>query len=169
MPSVIVSTSDRPDLVEITARWRWEAFIREAEPFEAVLKRAERTAALGLPIPRTLVLLMDGEPVGTASLTAHDLEERPDLTPWLAGVFVVPHARGRGHVSRLVAAVEDEARQASVATLWLYTNTAERIYARIGWRTVETVMHNGKPFALMRRDLWRGIASDHATRRSAPR
>lgn len=153
MPPSIASTSDRPDLVEVTARWRWEAFIHDTEPFEDVLKRAQRTSSMGLTIPRTLVLLVDDEPVGTASLTAHDLEERPDLTPWLAGVFVAPHARGRGYAAQLVAAVEGEARKASISTLWLYTNMAERIYARVGWRTVETVLHHGKPFALMRRDL----------------
>jgi GNAT superfamily N-acetyltransferase len=104
-------------------------------------------------MPRTLVLLADDEPVGTASLTAHDLDERPDLTPWLAGVFVVPHARRKGHAARLVAAIEQEAGAASIWTLWLYTNTAESIYARAGWQTVETVQHNGKPFALMRRHI----------------
>lgn len=155
MPMSIVSTTDRPDLVEITARWRWDAFFRDAEPFEDVLKRAKRTSALACPIPRTLVLLVNDEPVGTASLTAQDLDERPDLTPWLAGVFVVPHARGQGFAGQLVAAIEQEARQASTSTLWLYTNTAERIYARAGWRTVEIVQHDGKPFALMRRDLFR--------------
>jgi GNAT superfamily N-acetyltransferase len=98
-------------------------------------------------------LLVDDEPVGTASLTAHDLDERPDLTPWLAGMFVVPHARGRGYAAQLITAVEQEACKASISTLWLYTNTAERVYARAEWRTVETVQHNGKPFALMRRDL----------------
>jgi N-acetylglutamate synthase-like GNAT family acetyltransferase len=71
----------------------------------------------------------------------------------LAGVFVAPHVRGRGYARRLVAAVEEEARTGQISTLWLYTNTAERVYARVGWRTVETVLHNGKPFALMRRDL----------------
>lgn len=156
MLTSIVSTSDRPDLVPVTARWRWEAFFRDAgKPFDPVLEAAERTAASAAPVPRTLVLLVDDEPVGTASLTAHDLDERPDLTPWLAGVFVAPHARGRGHAARLIAAVEREARAASISTLWLYTNTAERIYARAGWRTVETVQHGGKPFALMRRDLSR--------------
>jgi GNAT superfamily N-acetyltransferase len=108
---------------------------------------------MGLTIPRTLVLLVDDKPVGTASLTAHDLEERPDLTPWLAGMFVAPMARGQGHAAQLIAAVEDEARKASSPCLWLYTNTAERIYARAGWRTIETVLHTSKPFALMRRDL----------------
>jgi hypothetical protein len=50
-------------------------------------------------MPRTFILLADGEPVGTASLAAHDLDERPDLTPWLAGVFVDPHTRGQGYAA----------------------------------------------------------------------
>lgn len=134
-------------------RWRWEEWSRGKEPFENALSRAQRATAAGLKIPQTFVLLVDDEPVGTASLTAQDLDERPDLTPWLAGVFVAPHARGHGYAPMLVAAVEEEARRQSISTLWLYTNTAERIYARVGWRTVEAVMHNDKPYALMRRDL----------------
>jgi N-acetylglutamate synthase-like GNAT family acetyltransferase len=153
MRTSIVSTSDRPDLVEVTARWRWEAFFRDAEPFEAVLQGARRTSALGRTIPRTLVLLANGEPVGTASLAAQDLEERPDLTPWLPCVVVARHARGLGYASRLVAGVEEVAREAAISTLWLYTNTAERFYVRAGWRTVETVQQAGKPFALMCREL----------------
>jgi GNAT superfamily N-acetyltransferase len=158
VPISIVSTADRPDLVEVTARWRWEAFFRHSEPFEAILKAAQQTsaqqnAAIGRTMPRTFVLLVDDEPVGTASLVAHDLDERPDLTPWLAGVFVAPHARRQGYAVQLVRAVEQEARKASVSTLWLYTNTAERIYARAGWQTVEIVQHDGKSFSLMRRDL----------------
>ncbi len=154
MRTAIVSTSERPDLVLVTARWRWEAFFRESgRPFDDVLAAAQRTVATTELMPRTFVLLADGDPVGTASLTAHDLDERPDLSPWLAGVFVVPHARGQGYVGQLIAAVEQAARAGSIATLWLHTNTAERIYVRAGWRTVETVQRNGRPFALMRRDL----------------
>ena len=93
------------------------------------------------------------EPVGTATLAEQDLEERLDLTPWLAAVYVEPHARRRGYAGHLIAAVEREARSGSISTLWLYTNTAERIYARAGWQTVETVEHRGRPYALMRRDL----------------
>ncbi len=153
MPILIVTTSVRPDLVQVTARWRWEAFFRDTDPFEDILEAARQTAALARPIPRTFVLLVDGEPVGTASLTAHDLDERPELTPWLAGLFVAPHARGRGYAAQLIAAVEQQARATSVPTLWLYTNTAERIYASIGWQAVETIQHKCNRFALMRRDL----------------
>jgi GNAT superfamily N-acetyltransferase len=153
MPTSVVSAIDRPDLVEVTVRWRWEEWLRGKEPFEDALERAQRATAMRLKIPQTFVLLVDNEPMGTASITAHDLEERPDLTPWLAGVFVVPDARGRGYAALLVAAVEEEARKAAISALWLYTNRAERIYARAGWQTVETVLHDNKPFALMHRDL----------------
>jgi GNAT superfamily N-acetyltransferase len=153
MQTSVVSTSDRPDLVPTVAHWLWDAFWNsDGYSLEHTLA-AVRESVTARPMPRTLILLANGEPVGTASLAAHDLDERPDLTPWLAGVFVVPHARGRGHAGRLISAVEKEARTASIPTLWLYTNTAERIYARAGWQTVETVQHGGKPVALMRREL----------------
>lgn len=153
MPISVVSAIDRPDLAEVTVRWRREEWLRGKEPFESALKRAQTATAKRLQIPQTFVLLVDNEPMGTASLTAHDLEERPHLTPWLAGVYVVPRARGRGYAAQLVAAVEDAAREAAIPMLWLYTNTAERIYTRIGWRTAEIVFHDGKPYVVMRRDL----------------
>lgn len=151
---IIVPVADRPDLVPVVARWLWEAFWQ----YDGYAPE-QTTVAIGAAVarrgpPQTFVLLVDGEPVGTASLAARDLDERPDLTPWLAGVFVVPEARGRGHAPRLVATVEAACRNASIPTVWLYTNTAERLYARLGWRTVETVPRDGKPpVALMRRDL----------------
>lgn len=150
----IVAIADRPDLVPVVARWRWDEFGR---PAGRTLEQTEaRVAASISPSgpPQAFVLLVDGDPVGTASLTATDLEERSDLTPWLASVFVVPDARGRGHAARLVAAVEAAARAAGIPTLWLYTNTAERTYAQIGWEAVETVERDGKdPVTLMRRAL----------------
>lgn len=148
----VVTTADRPDLAALTARWRWEAFFRDlGRPLDDILADAQKTAAAAQLMPRTFVLLIEGEPVGTASLVAHDLEARPDLTPWLAGVFVVPHARGRGYAARLVAAVEQAAAAAGIPMIWLYTSKAERIYARVGWETIETVQHNGRAVALMRR------------------
>ena len=73
MLTSIVSTSDRPDLVPVTVRWRWEAFFHDTgRAFGDVLEGAKRTAATASLMPRTLVLLANGEPVGTASLMAHD-------------------------------------------------------------------------------------------------
>src|ERR1700722_3884575 len=149
----VVSTFDRPDLVPLVAGWLWDGFWRAGGHSLADTLEAVKESVTARPMPRTFILLVGGRPVGTASLVRHDLDDRPDLTPWLAGVFVAPHVRGRGYAAHLIAAVEQAARTGAIPTLWLYTNTAERIYARAGWRTVDTIQHDGRKFALMRQDL----------------
>lgn len=152
----IVTTAERPDLAPVVAAWLWESFARaRGRSFEETLE-AVQASVMASSMPRTFVLLVDDRPVGTASLAEQDLEERPDLTPWLADVFVEPESRGRGLAADLIAAVENECRKMAIPTLWLYTRTAENVYARAGWRTVAAVAHNAKSYALMRRDLQTG-------------
>ena len=149
----IVRTSERPDLIPTVAAWVWEAFWgRDGYTLEHV-EGVYRSFTAEVGPQQAFVLLIDERPVGVASLVFGDLEERPDLSPWLAGVFVAPEARGRGHVAGLIRAVEDAARAGGVPILWLYTSSAERIYARAGWRTVEAIEHNGRPAVLMQRAL----------------
>jgi len=151
---MIVTIADRPDLVAIVADWLWHAFWRDdgytLEQTTAVV--AASTARSGPP--QTFVLLEDAIPVATASFTAVDLDERPDLTPWLAGVFVALDARRRGHASALIAAVEAAGRRAGFPRIWLYTDTAARSYERLGWKPVETILRPGRrPVTLMQRSL----------------
>ena len=87
------------------------------------------------------------------TLARNDLDERPTLTPWLAGVCVIPARRGKGYIYHLLEAFDAACRQASVKTAWLFTNTAEHVYLRAGWRAVEIVERPGKlPVTLMSRD-----------------
>ena len=153
-----MTTAERPELLPPVARWLHEAFYREGGyTYEGTLADISRpTAAIGPP--QYFVLLRDDVAIGTATLDEADLKERPELTPWLANVFVVPEARGHGHVHMLIGAVEAACRTADVATLWLHTNTAERVYARGGWVAVERVTRADKPLVtLMRRDLQCGV------------
>ncbi|MEI9926215.1 MAG: GNAT family N-acetyltransferase [Bradyrhizobium sp.] len=54
------------------------------------------------PIPLALVA-HDGDAfLGTASVIPSDLAERPQLTPWIAAVWVEPQARRHGTGSALV-------------------------------------------------------------------
>lgn len=150
----VTTIARRLDLVPTVADWLWREWWRRTgrtlEEAEAVY--AACRAEVGAP--QTLVLLSGGTPIGTATLARHDLEERPDLTPWLAGVFVVPEARGRGHVGHLLTAFDEACRAASIKTAWLYTNTAVLLYLQAGWRVAEVIQRSGKlPTTLMRRDF----------------
>ncbi len=147
----IVTLTGRPELLPVVAGWLWEEFLR----WDGYTLEQTRDILAGLSVPfRCLVLLEDGAPAATASLAAEDLDERPQLSPWLAGVYVVPEARGRGLARALVSAVEEAARSAGIGTLWLYTGRSAGLYARLGWHAAETVERAGKPaVTLMRRDL----------------
>jgi GNAT superfamily N-acetyltransferase len=148
----ILAVSDRPELAPLVAGWLVEAFHRQPGGMTV-----EAMTALILAPPQgpeeSFVLFEGDRPVGTASLAHDDLTSRPDLTPWLAGVFVLPDCRGRGHASALVRHVEGFARATSVAELWLYTRTAEPLYARLGWQRVGLEQDKGREVALMRRRL----------------
>jgi GNAT superfamily N-acetyltransferase len=151
MDPVIVSISERPELAPRVARWVVEAF-----GYPGSLSVQATTASLLAPHrgPEETFVLFDGDaPVGTASLAYDDLPSRPDLTPWLASVFVVPSARGKGYAAALVRHVEGFAMAASVRTLWLFTRTAEPLYAGLGWRRVGIEADRGQQVVLMRRDF----------------
>jgi GNAT superfamily N-acetyltransferase len=144
-----------PRFAEPVARWIWEEWGRKkGRQFERTLARvSSRTAHAGL---EQCFVLIDGEaPAGTASLVAEDADSRPDLSPWLASVFVDPASRGRGYGRVLVTAVESAAREAAIPTLWLFTDSAAGLYAALGWRDAGPLVENGKTYALMRRDLSR--------------
>ena len=153
MDTRIIGIADRPDLAPLLAGWLWEAFWRHDGHTLAEVEAVLAAGTIMRGPPQTFILLLDGVPSGTASLAAQDLDSRPDLTPWLAGVYVVPEARGQGLAQMLVGAVEDAARASGTRTLWLYTRRAERVYLRGGWQTVEYFQRHDAPHALMRREL----------------
>ncbi|QXM24130.1 GNAT family N-acetyltransferase [Elioraea tepida] len=88
-------------------------------------------------------------PVGTASLAAEDADSCPDLTPWLASVFVVPDRRGRGYGRVLVAAVECAARLGGFSMIWLFTDKAAGLCASLGWCPAGSVKDHGRRYLLI--------------------
>jgi predicted N-acetyltransferase YhbS len=147
----IVALADRPELAPAVAGWLLDEFRHALSPSHETL--VAKLLAQKAP-EATFVLFDDDEPVGTAGLVMNDLPSRPDLTPWLAGVLVRPEFRGRGYSPPLVKHVE-AAAAASAAVLWLYTWTADPLYARLGWERVglERDTDRNIEVVLMKRDL----------------
>lgn len=90
-------------------------------------------------IPLTLIAFLDGQPAGTASIFIHDLDTRPDLSPWLAAVYVAPPYRQQGIGSELVKAVESAAQKLQIVRLYLFTPDQEHFYTHLGWSVLERV------------------------------
>ncbi len=131
----------------------------DLNPGDTVEARARRLGDQGRgtePMPVTWVALSGGAPAGSASLVANDMETRPDLSPWLATVFVEPGQRGRGIGAALVDRVGGEALRLGFRELYLFTPDRAGWYARLGWTEMETVLYRGTRVTLMKRPLGNG-------------
>src|SRR4051794_37856390 len=131
-----VATSAQPDYVPQVVDWLREEFWHAGGP-----SREQQIATMLAQPDRseeTFVLLDDNVPVGTASLVNNDLPSRPELTPWLASVLVLPLSRGR--VQRTACPPCRGGRQLSATILWLYTWSAVSVYAKLGWQRVRNAL-----------------------------
>lgn len=155
MAQRIVPIAERLEWVPTIARWHWEEWghhdpAGSLQSWTAGL--AERTRANGIP---TTFVAVDGDlPIGSACLVEHDMSTRPDLSPWLAGVFVVPEQRRHGIGSALVEHATSAAFAFGAPALFLYTNGAERVYAKLGWHVREHAFYEGRNVTIMERP-WR--------------
>ena len=150
----IVTLADAPALLPTVARWHWDEW-GAGDPggslatwTEGLRRRAQRDRP-----PVTWLALRGEEPVGSIALLERDMATHPELSPWLATLFVVPGQRGRGVAGALVAHCEAAATALGFADLFLYTDAAEGYYARRGWSTLHREPYAGADKAVMAKKL----------------
>jgi GNAT superfamily N-acetyltransferase len=86
------------------------------------------------PIPLALVAHYSGTFLGTASVIASDLDERPELTPWVAAVWVEERARGQGIGGALVDAAAHACFTLGFPRAYLCARARMTgFYERLGW------------------------------------
>lgn len=126
--------ADHPDFIPTLAQWlhnEWGYLY----PGATLATRTERMKSLmnRERMPLAVTAFDASGPLGTASLVADDMESHPELTPWLASVFVGPEARRRGIGAMLVERIIEECRKLGFPRCYLWTGEEETFYAARGW------------------------------------
>ncbi|MBO9097314.1 MULTISPECIES: GNAT family N-acetyltransferase [unclassified Rhizobium] len=154
MTLTFVTTKERRDLLRTTGTWRWEEFFKGGDvTHEEMLTREVEGANVSGLMPTVLVMLEDEVPVAMSAICLDDLEGRPELNPWLAGVYVDTPHRGKGYGARMIAELEALASREGIARLSLYTPNSASFYAKYGWTMVETFEKSGKAYSIMQKHL----------------
>jgi predicted N-acetyltransferase YhbS len=135
--------ADHRSFIPTLARWH-HAQWHYLDVGKSAQQRADALQKHGRgQVPTTVVALSGGRPLGSASLIAHDMDTRMELSPWLASVYVAPEHRGRGIGSALVQRIVAQARALGFEHLYLFTPDKERFYARLGWSVLERTTYRG--------------------------
>jgi GNAT superfamily N-acetyltransferase len=140
---MISDLADHPSWLPVLARWHYDQWgpLTGADRLDGYVALLTKTAS-SKAIPSVLVAISEGDLLGSASLVASDLPLCPELTPWLAQLFVEPTRRRAGVGAALVSAIVERARQCGHSRVYLYTSgTLPEYYGRLGWQLVERLAY----------------------------
>ena len=81
--------------------------------------------------------------IGFISIFEHDCDERKNLSPWYATMFVKKEHRGKGYSKILNDAILKEAKSRGFKRIYLKT-TLDNYYEKFGAKYLETLANNEK-------------------------
>jgi N-acetylglutamate synthase-like GNAT family acetyltransferase len=138
LPFTISDLRQRPEFFDTVAERIWQAWWKpDNYPLGHITGRLRENMS-DTPIPLALVA-HDGEAfLGTASVIASDLAERPQLTPWVAAVWVEPQARRRGVGAALVNRATQDCFALGFSRVYLCARPQRSaLYEGLGWIAIE--------------------------------
>jgi GNAT superfamily N-acetyltransferase len=151
---LILNLKDKQEHLLPLAQWHhaeW-SYLNPLRSFDQRVQEMQEDLE-GKVIPTTFVAEDAGELLGSACILADDMSSHPELTPWLASVYVNEIHRGKGIGSTLVKRVMQHAQENGVKRLYLYTPDQEQMYARLGWQLYSREPYNGTPVTIMAIDF----------------
>lgn len=94
-----------------------------------------------------LILVKGQELIGFISLFKFDGEERHDLTPWYATMYVKEQYRGHGYSQILNDAILNEAKSLNYNKVYLKSNL-KNYYEKFGAKYISTLENGEKLFSI---------------------
>lgn len=146
----IIDLADEPLHIPTLAKWHHDewGYLNPNGSIEQRIEKMERYLSSGL-IPSTFIAKEGVTVLGSAAIIENDMDTHPELSPWLASVFVAPEHRGNGIGSKLVNYILERAHLEQLGTLYLFTPTKEQFYSRLGWSTNRKEKYRGVSVTIM--------------------
>jgi GNAT superfamily N-acetyltransferase len=150
----IVYLSERPTYIKTIAGWLYDEWghLRLNSSLDSAVEKIKKRVK-GKDIPSIFVAEADRKPIGTVSLIGHDLEIRPELSPWLASLYVLKDYRRQGIGSKLVNFLESFTQDLNIEKVYLYTPNQQKLYSALGWTEKEELEYLSRRVTIMEKDL----------------
>ena len=130
---------ERPQHADAVAERIWRAFWKhKGKPLAAIRDGLENFLEPGTRIPFALVAEQEGKVCGNALVVDNDEPARPQLTPWLAALWVDEGMRKRGIAAALLGEAIERSATLGFGQIYLVARPALRgFYTTLGWQPIE--------------------------------
>jgi GNAT superfamily N-acetyltransferase len=133
---------------------QWEQMYTDRNETVHDIEEKLRKRAVKDTIPFTLVAMEGMHSAGSITVKKNDFSSRPELSPWIAGVFVLPRYRRKGLATMLIETAESLlSEHFSIQKTYLYTGSAEQLYLKRGYTVRERIPQKGRELVIMEKDL----------------
>ncbi|GAB3827035.1 GNAT family N-acetyltransferase [Pontibacter rugosus] len=144
---------DVPQHFDTVADWIYHQWWEKPGNTVDVVKQPLREHLHAKDFPAAFVAMDGNTPAGSVLLLADDgITELPDLTPWLAALYVAPQYRMQGVGKQLVQALEHHAQCIGYTQLYLVATDRVSFYLDLGWR-IHTKLGGNMGITIMRKNL----------------
>ena len=144
-----------PGLIPVLAKWhhrQWQHL--NPDSYDEQARREDyRLAIDSTGLPQMLIAHINGHALGSARLIQSDLDTHPELTPWLASLYVPPDFRLHGVATRLIAEIENMAKQFGFKKIYLFTEDKSGMYTKLGWQEQFREKYHGEDIIVMSKQL----------------
>jgi GNAT superfamily N-acetyltransferase len=138
MSFTISDLRQRPEFFDTVADRIWRAWWEASGTPRDTISGRLRENIEAAPIPFALVAHDGGAFLGTSSVIAADLAERPELTPWVAAVWVEEMARRHGVGAALVERAAQDCFALGLGRIYLCARPRMTgFYEGLGWTVSE--------------------------------
>lgn len=135
------------------AEWSFAAWAHEfpADTIQTYLDQYARVESSSTGMPEVVAAISSAdELLGIATLVLDDeLPGAIEPGPWLAAVYVAPHARRIGIGEAITMRVSAQAQMLGFRSLHLYTEDKRTWYESLGWRYCRSSSINGHSVSVM--------------------
>jgi len=105
-----------------------------------------------------IIMTVNGIPVSTGGIYHHvgllDKEERFKIHGyWLALIYTIPEKRRLGYGASICKYIERHSKDMGIGTIYLYTDTAVRLYNSLGWTTIENLSLGERNITVMKKNI----------------
>ncbi|MEN0035580.1 MAG: GNAT family N-acetyltransferase [Cellvibrio sp.] len=150
----IINLAQAPEHIPTIAAWhhaQW-GYLNPGGTLETRIEKMQRYLK-GAAIPAMYICVDGKQVVGTAALVESDMDSHPELSPWLASVYVNPDYRNRGVGAALVKRIVSEAKALGHSPLYLFTPDREKFYRDLGWQFIAHEPYRGSNATLMKIEI----------------
>ncbi len=105
-----------------------------------------------------VLMTLDNVPISTGGVYDHVglLDKEPKFKVyqnWLALVYTTPDKRHQGYGAAICSYIQDYSKHIGLNKIHLFTDTAERLYKRLGWDEMERLKLGERNIVVMKKEL----------------